>query len=98
MVLAMVLCRVMWPNQERLRRFIIGNKGSCFPARESTCFLTYSFVFCSVYKMQRNLLKHFVLNACTGLSVSDVRIMLLHEWAPLMNSYSCPEKFSKLVI
>ena len=30
MVFAVVLCRVMWPNQESLHRFTDSNKGSCF--------------------------------------------------------------------
>lgn len=38
-----VLCRVTWPNQWRLRRFNV-DKDSCFPARESTCSLTYSLL------------------------------------------------------
>ena len=31
MVFATVLCRMMWPNQESLRRFTVANKGSCLP-------------------------------------------------------------------
>ena len=77
-VFAMVLCRVMWPNQESLHRFTVANKGSCFPAKEPTCCLTYSFVLCSVYEIRRSFLKHFVSNACTRLSVSAVRVQLSH--------------------
>ena len=45
MMFAMVLCQVT--NQESLHHFTVANKGSCFPARESTCYLTYSFILCS---------------------------------------------------
>ena len=44
----MVLCWVLWPKPESFHRISVDNKDSCFPARESTCWLTYSFVLCSV--------------------------------------------------
>ena len=72
---AMVLCRVMWPNQESLRCFTIANKGFCFPARESTGCLTYSCVSCLVYEMRRSLLKHFVSDCCTLSLLSESRLI-----------------------
>ena len=44
--------------------------------QSSACCLTYSYVLCSLHGMRRNLLKHFVSNACTSLSVSAVRVQL----------------------
>ena len=79
-VFAMVLCRVMWPNQESLRRFTVANRGSCFPATEFTCCLTYPCVLCSVYEMRRSCLKYFVSNAYKLLSVSAVRVQLSHPY------------------
>ena len=80
MFLAMVLCRVMCPNKGSLRCLTVSNKGSCIPARESTCCLTYSFVLCSMYEIHRSLLKHFFSNVCSRLSVSAVRVQLSHPW------------------
>ena len=48
MVFAMVLCRVMWPNQDSLRRFTVANRGSCFPAR-SPLVVSHSHLSCVRY-------------------------------------------------
>ena len=75
------LCCVEWRGQRRgsFRPFTVANKGYCFPARESTNFLTYSIVLCSVYEMRRSVLKYVVANACTHISVSGVKVQLSHS-------------------
>ena len=57
-------------KQESLRRFTVANKGCCFPARESTCCLTYSFVLCSVSEMRGSRLKLFSFQMLVSVSMS----------------------------
>ena len=57
----------------KLASFHCYQQGLCLPARESTCCLTHS-----AYEMQRSCLKHLVSTACMCLSVSAVRVQLLH--------------------
>ena len=49
--------------------FSCRQRGFCFPEMGSTRCLTHSFVLCSVYEIRSRLLKHFVPNVCTRLSL-----------------------------
>ena len=52
----MMLWPAMWSNEESFRRFTVGSKGSCLPARESICCIT-----CQVYVRNKR---------CWGVSVN----------------------------